>query len=97
MLLANAIEMFIKFYLFNCVFAWIHHTEFDLIHGDSHYYEKWFDIDDHKIYLNKGRVQNTTVSILDIRIKDSQVDPAHEKGGSRPGRLIHFIYINYQP
>ena len=58
MLLAKAAnEMFIKIYLLKCVFAWIHHTEFDLIHGDSHYYEKWFDIDDHKIYLNKGRVK----------------------------------------
>ena len=61
-LFANAAEMFIKFYILNCVVAWIHHTEFDLIQSElqPHANEKWFTtIDDHKIYLNKGRVENT--------------------------------------
>ena len=52
--------MFIKFYILHCVFAWIHHTEFDLIQSEfqPHANEKWFTtIDDHKIYLNKGRVK----------------------------------------
>ena len=65
MLFANAIEMFIKFYLFRCVFAWIHQTEFDLIQSEfqPHANEKWFTtIDDHKIYLNKGRIENTSGS-----------------------------------
>ena len=56
MLFANAIEMFIKFYFLHCVFAWIHHTEFDLIQSEFQPYtnEKWFASDDHKIYLSKG-------------------------------------------
>ena len=66
MLFANAIEMFIKIYLLHCVFAWIHHTEFDLIQSEFQPYtnEKWFASDDHKIYLSKGRLENTGGSKL---------------------------------
>ena len=57
-LFANAIEMFIKFYLLHCVFAWIHQTEYDFIQSEHHSNEKSFASDDHTIYLSKGRLEN---------------------------------------
>jgi len=75
MLFANAIEMCIKFYLLHCVFAWIHHTEFDLIQSEPHANEKWFASDDHKIYLSKGRVENTSGSKVGLKTSSRLKNP----------------------